>query len=160
MGILLEKIDCPRDIKALSIEQLEQLAKEIRQFILDSVSKTGGHLASNLGVVELTLALHYVFDFSRDKLLWDVGHQCYAHKIITGRRGRFARLRKADGPSGFPDPSESEYDQFIVGHAGTAAAGDPADRARQATTRSVSQKLLQICCSGRIGDRNARLLPA
>jgi len=122
MGNLLEKIDCPQDIKALSIEQLEQLAKEIRQFILDSVSKTGGHLASNLGVVELTLALHYVFDFSRDKLLWDVGHQCYAHKIITGRRERFGRLRKADGPSGFPDPSESEYDQFIVGHAGTAVA--------------------------------------
>ncbi|MHC4155776.1 MAG: 1-deoxy-D-xylulose-5-phosphate synthase, partial [Planctomycetota bacterium] len=91
-----------------------------RQFILDSVSRGGGHLASNLGVVELTLALHHVFDFKSDRLLWDVGHQCYAHKIITGRKEQFARLRKADGISGFPDPAESIQDQFVVGHAGTA----------------------------------------
>ncbi len=120
MGELLEKIDSPDDLKKLPAEQLKALADEMRQFILDSVSKTGGHLASSLGVVELTLALHYVFDFSRDKLLWDVGHQCYAHKIITGRKGAFKRLRRAGGISGFPNPAESVYDRFIVGHAGTS----------------------------------------
>jgi len=122
MGRLLEQINSPDDLKALSLDQLRGLADEIREFILSSVSKTGGHLASNLGVVELTLALHYVFDFKTDKLLWDVGHQCYAHKIITGRRDRFKRLREAGGISGFPDPAESSYDQFVVGHAGTAIA--------------------------------------
>ena len=88
---ILEQIKGPADIKKLSVEQLKTLADEIRQFILSSVSKTGGHLASNLGVVEVTLALHYVFDFAKDKLLWDVGHQCYAHKIITGRKDIFHR---------------------------------------------------------------------
>lgn len=119
---LLNKIEGPKDLQELSVPQLRELAKEIRQFILASVSKTGGHLASNLGVVELTLALHCVFDFAKDKLLWDVGHQCYAHKIITGRKDIFAKLRQADGPSGFPNPQESPYDQFVVGHAGTAVA--------------------------------------
>jgi 1-deoxy-D-xylulose-5-phosphate synthase len=122
MGQLLEQVNTPADIKKLSAPQLKTLADEIRQFILDSVSKTGGHLASNLGVVELTLALHYVFDFKQDKLLWDVGHQCYAHKIITGRKDKFAHLRQPDGISGFPNPAESEYDQFVVGHAGTSIA--------------------------------------
>ncbi|MFB0552342.1 MAG: 1-deoxy-D-xylulose-5-phosphate synthase [Phycisphaerae bacterium] len=115
-------INSPADIKKLSVPQLKTLAEEIRQFILGSVSKTGGHLASNLGVVELTLALHYVFDFKEDKLLWDVGHQCYTHKIITGRKDKFKHLRRAEGISGFPNPAESEYDQFAVGHAGTSIA--------------------------------------
>lgn len=118
----LDKINSPADLKTLSVAELEQLASEIRQFILNSVSKTGGHLASNLGAVELTLALHYVFDFQRDKLLWDVGHQCYTHKIITGRKAGFERLRTASGISGFPNPGESPYDQFTVGHAGTSIA--------------------------------------
>lgn len=118
----LDKINGPADIKELSVPQLKTLADEIRQFILESVSKTGGHLASNLGVIELTLAMHYVFDFAADKLLWDVGHQCYTHKIVTGRKDSFARLRQADGPSGFPNPLESPYDQFSVGHAGTSVA--------------------------------------
>ena len=122
MGNLLDQVDSPADIKRLSILQLKTLADEIREFILDSVSRSGGHLASNLGVVELTLALHYVFDFAQDKLLWDVGHQCYAHKIITGRKDKFAYLRQPDGISGFPNPAESNYDQFVVGHAGTAVA--------------------------------------
>jgi 1-deoxy-D-xylulose-5-phosphate synthase len=122
MANLLEQINSPDDIKKLSVHQLKLLADEIRWFILTSVSKTGGHLASNLGVVELTLALHYVFDFKIDKLLWDVGHQCYTHKIITGRKGDFAQLRKRDGISGFPNPDESVYDQFVVGHAGTSIA--------------------------------------
>jgi 1-deoxy-D-xylulose-5-phosphate synthase len=112
----------PADLKLLPVAELEGLAEEIRQFILRSVSKTGGHLASNLGAVELTLALHYVFDFQRDKLLWDVGHQCYTHKIVTGRKGGFELLRRAGGISGFPNPGESEYDQFSVGHAGTSIA--------------------------------------
>ncbi|HUT30194.1 MAG TPA: 1-deoxy-D-xylulose-5-phosphate synthase [Sedimentisphaerales bacterium] len=120
MGGLLEQVSGPDDLKKLTVGQLKVLAEEIRQFIVESVSRGGGHLASNLGVVELTLSLHYVFDFKSDKLLWDVGHQCYAHKIVTGRKEQFAHLRKADGISGFPDPSESIYDQFVVGHAGTA----------------------------------------
>ncbi len=117
---LLDKINSPRDIKTLSMSQLNKLAAEIRDFITHCVSCTGGHLASSLGVIELTIAMHYVFDFSTDKLLWDVGHQCYAHKILTGRRELFKKLRQKDGLSGFPSPAESEYDQFIVGHAGTA----------------------------------------
>ncbi|MFH1882745.1 MAG: 1-deoxy-D-xylulose-5-phosphate synthase [Planctomycetota bacterium] len=122
MGKLLEQVNSPADVKKLSVPQLKELAEEIRQFILSSVSKTGGHLASNLGVVELTLALHYVFDFKEDKLLWDVGHQCYTHKIITGRKDKFEHLRRPEGISGFPNPAESEYDQFAVGHAGTSIA--------------------------------------
>jgi 1-deoxy-D-xylulose-5-phosphate synthase len=122
MSKLLDKVNSPTDVRRLSVPQLTELAGEIRTFILNSVSKTGGHLASNLGVVELTLALHCVFDFKTDKLLWDVGHQCYAHKIITGRKDKFVNLRHIDGISGFPNPAESEYDQFAVGHAGTAIA--------------------------------------
>ena len=122
MSKFLEQINSPADLKRLSVPELTVLAEEIRQFILDSVSKTGGHLASNLGVVELTLALHCVFDFKTDMLVWDVGHQCYTHKIITGRREKFSRLRHSDGISGFPNPAESQYDQFAVGHAGTSIA--------------------------------------
>ena len=122
MSELLEQINSPNDLKKLSVDELKTLADEIRQLIIKQVSKTGGHLASNLGTVELTLALHYAFDFKTDKLLWDVGHQCYAHKIITGRKKQFEQLRQADGLSGFPNPAESEYDQFVVGHAGTSIA--------------------------------------
>jgi len=122
MSKFLDQINSPADVKRLSVPELKVLAEEIRQFILDSVSKTGGHLASNLGVVELTLALHCVFDFKKDMLVWDVGHQCYTHKIITGRKDRFRRLRHADGISGFPNPAESVYDRFTVGHAGTSIA--------------------------------------
>ncbi len=118
----LEKINGPADLRNLQVAELAGLAEEIRQFILGSVSKTGGHLSSNLGAVELTLALHYVFDFKQDKLLWDVGHQCYTHKIVTGRKAGFDLLRHAGGISGFPNPAESEYDLFTVGHAGTSIA--------------------------------------
>jgi 1-deoxy-D-xylulose-5-phosphate synthase len=117
---LLRGINGPADVKKLSIAQLSQLADEIRQFIIETVGRTGGHLASSLGVVEITLALHYVFDFEQDKLVWDVGHQCYAHKIVTGRKEEFRNLRRAGGVSGFPNPEESTYDQFAVGHAGTS----------------------------------------
>ena len=122
MTDLLNKINSPDDLKKLSVRELESLAGEVREFITECVSVTGGHLASNLGVVELTLAMHYVFDFKKDKLLWDVGHQCYTHKIITGRKDLFTKLRTRDGISGFPNPDESPYDQFTVGHAGTAIA--------------------------------------
>lgn len=116
---LLETIKSPRDLKQLAIDQLPELAHDIRQAICDQVSRTGGHLAPNLGVVELTIAMHYVFDFGRDRLLFDVGHQCYPHKLLTGRLDRFAKLRTREGMAGFPEPRESEYDLFSVGHAGT-----------------------------------------
>ncbi|MBL7215562.1 MAG: 1-deoxy-D-xylulose-5-phosphate synthase [Phycisphaerae bacterium] len=122
MGALLETINNPEDLQGLSVEQLNQLAEEIREMITHSVSQTGGHLASNLGVVELTIAMHRVFDFKKDRLLWDVGHQCYAHKILTGRKAMFEKLRQEDGLSGFPSPAESIYDVFSVGHAGTSIA--------------------------------------
>jgi len=122
MNELLKQINDPIALKKLLPDQLKNLAEEIRRFIINTVSKTGGHLGSNLGMVELTLALHYIFDFTNDKLLWDVGHQCYTHKIITGRKDKFAHLREANGVSGFPNPVESIYDQFIVGHAGTSIA--------------------------------------
>jgi 1-deoxy-D-xylulose-5-phosphate synthase len=117
---LLNSINSPADLRGLTTDQLGRLAREIRAVITDAVSKQGGHLASNLGVVELTLALHRAFDFSRDHLVWDVGHQCYAHKILTGRRPGFGKLRHAGGVSGYPDPAESPYDLFRTGHAGAS----------------------------------------
>src|SRR4051812_6457367 len=122
---LLSQIHKPADLRALSMEQLEELAREMRERIFAAVSKNGGHLASNLGVVELTIALHYVYDFGPypsgpDRLLFDVGHQCYTHKMLTGRANDFEMLRKKGHVSGFPNPGESDYDLFAVGHAGTA----------------------------------------
>ena len=117
---LLNSIDKPMDLKALTLDEMDQLCKEIRAFILDSVSNTGGHLASNLGVVELTLALHYVFNSPIDKIIWDVGHQSYVHKILTGRKDMFTSLRQLGGLSGFPKPDESEHDIFGTGHISTA----------------------------------------
>jgi len=117
---ILPTITGPADVRKLSIAQLGELAQEIRDAICTQVSRTGGHLAPNLGVVELTLALHYVFDFAHDRLLFDVGHQCYPHKLITGRYPLLGKLRTRDGMAGFPEPSESPYDLFRVGHAGTA----------------------------------------
>ncbi len=119
---LLGKIKSPTDVRALPMERLPDLAEEIRQRILEVVGKNGGHLTSNLGVVELTIALHRVFDFAHDRMLWDVGHQCYPHKLLTGRNSRFDTLRTSGGISGFPEITESEYDLFNVGHAGTAIA--------------------------------------
>ena len=117
---LLQNISQPRDLKRLSSAQIQQLCGEIRQFLLDSVSKTGGRLASNLGAVELTVALHRVFETPRDAFVFDVGHQCYTHKLLTGRYQRFGTLRKLDGLSGFPNPNESAHDAFIAGHGNTA----------------------------------------
>ena len=120
MGKILDEIECPKDLKNLSTKELSRLAKEIRALIIEVVSKNGGHLSPNLGVVELTLALHYVFDAPRDKVIWDVGHQCYTHKIITGRKDEFFTLRQYEGVCGFPCREESEYDVYNTGHASTA----------------------------------------
>ncbi len=116
----LDKINSPKDLKLLKEKEIEILAHEIRRFLIHSVSKTGGHLASNLGVVELTLALHTVFDSLKDKLIWDVGHQSYVHKIITGRREEFHSLRQYKGLSGFPKRKESQHDHFDTGHSSTS----------------------------------------
>ncbi|WP_199195265.1 1-deoxy-D-xylulose-5-phosphate synthase [Thiomonas sp. X19] len=117
---LLERIQDPHDLRRLQPEQLPQLAQQLRQFILDTVSRTGGHLSSNLGTVELTVALHYVFDTPHDRLVWDVGHQTYAHKILTGRREQMGTLRQLNGLSGFPRREESPYDSFGTAHSSTS----------------------------------------
>jgi len=117
---LLPLINSPEDIKRLNLIQLQQLVQEIRQEIIDTVAQNGGHLASNLGVAELTLALHYVFNTPADKIVWDVGHQCYTHKLLTGRRTKFHTLRKFGGLNGFPSPEESLYDIFATGHSSTS----------------------------------------
>ncbi|MFT5287337.1 MAG: 1-deoxy-D-xylulose-5-phosphate synthase [Planctomycetota bacterium] len=117
---LLDAIRSPEDLKRLTVDQLPQVCDELRKFLLDAVQNTGGHLGSNLGVVELTTALHHVFDFRRDRLVWDVSHQCYPHKVLTGRRDMFPTLRQTGGLCGFTHPEESPYDLFHTGHAGTS----------------------------------------
>lgn len=113
-------IKTPQDLKRLDIKELGSVASGIRERIITTVKSNGGHLSSNLGAVELTVALHYVFDCPDDKIVFDVGHQSYAHKLLTGRGDKFGGLRKNDGISGFPKPSESEYDAFGTGHASTS----------------------------------------
>ncbi|MBR1736332.1 MAG: 1-deoxy-D-xylulose-5-phosphate synthase, partial [Firmicutes bacterium] len=116
----LDKINSPADLKKLKVGELKILSGEIREFLINSVSETGGHLASNLGVVDITIALHYCFDSPKDKFIWDVGHQAYTHKILTGRKDRFSTLRKFKGLSGFPKTEESKYDVFDAGHSSTS----------------------------------------
>ena len=118
--MLIDKIKSPKDLKKLSRDDLKDLAKEIREFLIESVFETGGHLSSNLGAIELTLAIHYVFDAPKDKIVWDVGHQTYTHKIITGRKDMMSSLRKKGGLSGFPNLKESIYDNFGTGHSSTS----------------------------------------
>lgn len=130
--MMLDRITKPNDVKKLTLEECEQLAEEIRQFLIRSLSETGGHLAPNLGVVELTIALHRVLNFPKDKLIWDVGHQAYTHKILTGRKDQFPTLRKTDGLSGFPKRKESDCDAFDTGHSSTSiSAGLGLVRARE-----------------------------
>lgn len=117
---MLERIQKANDIKDLKPEELPELAQEIRKFLVGKISKTGGHLASNLGVVELTMAMHLVFDLPKDKIIWDVGHQSYTHKILTGRKDGFDDLRKYGGMSGFPKRKESACDAFDTGHSSTS----------------------------------------
>src|SRR5690606_22492134 len=119
-NVSLEQINSPADLRRLDRRELKELTDQLRQFILESVSRTGGHLSSNLGTVELTIALHHVFKTPDDRLVWDVGHQSYPHKILTGRRSGMARLRQAGGISGFPRRSESPYDAFGTAHSSTS----------------------------------------
>ena len=136
---MLEKIQKPNDIKKIPADQLPALAEEIREFIIESLSKPGGHLASNLGVVELTIAMHRVFDLPKDKLIWDVGHQSYTHKILTGRKDGFETLRREGGISGFPKRSESDCDVFDTGHSSTSiSAGVGYVRARELKKENYS----------------------
>ncbi len=120
MQNLLDNIKSPQDLKKISINDLPMLASQLRDFMIENVSKTGGHLGSSLGVIELTIALHYIFNAPKDKIIWDVGHQAYAHKILTGRKNKFSTLRQKNGISGFPKISESEFDAFGTGHSSTS----------------------------------------
>ena len=147
---LLEKIDYPNDLKALSIEELSQLSEEIRGFMIDSVANTGGHLAPSLGAVDFTVALYYCLHTPQDKIVWDVGHQSYSHKILTGRKARFHTLRQKDGISGFPNVGESDYDVFTVGHGSTSistALGLCAAR----DLKETSEKIVAVIGDGSLG---------
>lgn len=120
MTNILDKVNNPEDLRKLNLKEKEQLASKIREKVINTVSITGGHLASNLGVTELTIALHSVFNTPKDKIVWDVGHQTYVHKILTGRKDKLDTLRQLGGISGFPKIKESEYDSFDTGHSSTS----------------------------------------
>src|ERR687891_2345850 len=143
---LLDTVDVPADIRRLKTDQLRQLADELRQETIAAVSVTGGHLGAGLGVVELTVALHYVFDTPRDTLIWDVGHQAYPHKILTGRRNRIRTLRQGGGLSGFTRRDESEYDPFGAAHSGTSISAGLG----MAVARDLDGKPHNVICV--IGD--------
>ena len=137
--MLLDHIKQSSDIKKLKEDQYPELAQEIRQFLIEKISKTGGHLASNLGVVELTMALHLAFDLPKDKIVWDVGHQAYTHKLLSGRKAGFDDLRQFGGMSGFPKRKESPYDAFDTGHSSTSiSAGLGLAQAREITEEDYS----------------------
>ena len=146
MSELLKTIDDPAQLRALERKDLHRLAGELRAFVLDSVSKTGGHLSSNLGTVELTLALHKVFETPEDRIVWDVGHQTYPHKILTGRREAMSRLRMIGGISGFPRRSESPYDTFGTAHSSTSISA-ALGMAAAAKAKGESRKCVAV-----IGD--------
>jgi 1-deoxy-D-xylulose-5-phosphate synthase len=147
---LLPLIDTPADLRRLAQEQLPELAEELRSFLIDSVSRTGGHLAAGLGVVELTIALHYVYDTPQDRLIWDVGHQAYPHKILTGRRTRMARMRQKGGLSGFPKRSESLYDTFGVGHSSTSISA-AVGMAMAAKLKGETRQVVAVIGDGALG---------
>ena len=140
MSKFLEKINSPEDVHDLTSKELYELSDEIREFLIESVSKTGGHLSPNLGVVELTLSLYKTFNLEKDKIVWDVGHQSYVHKILTGRKERFNTLRKYDGLCGFPKRSESKYDVFGTGHSSTSIS---------AALGRYKERRLSCCSSNR-----------
>jgi 1-deoxy-D-xylulose-5-phosphate synthase len=117
---MLDRVEMPSDIRDLNLNELESLASDIREYILDTISKTGGHLAAGLGTVELSIALHYIFNTPTDKVIWDIGHQCYPHKILTGRKNKLDSVRKYNGISGFLKIKESDYDVFGAGHSSTS----------------------------------------
>lgn len=145
--MLLEKTDLPSALKKLSCPELEQLSKEIRQVIIETVSKNGGHLASNLGTVEISIAIHAIFDSPKDKVLWDVGHQCYTHKLLTGRRKDFSTLRQYGGISGYPSTEESPHDHFTTGHASTAISS-AIGLAKARDLRNEAHKVIAVVGDG------------
>lgn len=144
---ILNQIDNTKDLKKLNIKEKEELAQEIRDFIIENVSKTGGHLASSLGVVELTIALHDIFDTPNDKIVWDVGHQVYAHKILTGRKEMFSTLRQLNGIAGFPKTAESEYDCFNTGHSSTSISA-ALGMARARDIKNENYKVIAVIGDG------------
>ena len=150
---MLEKINSQQDLKKLTLEEKKILAQEIREYILDIVSKNGGHLASNLGVVELTIALHSVFDLEKDKLVWDVGHQTYVHKILTGRKEQMKTLRKLDGLAGFPKTNESVTDCFNTGHSSTSISA-ALGMARSRDIGKENYSVLAVIGDGALTRRN------
>ncbi|MFH0839690.1 MAG: 1-deoxy-D-xylulose-5-phosphate synthase [Candidatus Omnitrophota bacterium] len=150
MEKLLDKINIPEDLRRLDAEDLPQLAEEIRESIIDVVAKNGGHLSSSLGAVELAIAVHYVFDTPRDKVLWDVGHQAYAHKILTGRREAFRAMRQLGGISGFPNWRESEFDVFTVGHSSTSI-GSALGLAAARDLKGGSERIVAIIGDAALG---------
>ena len=125
---VIDRINAPQDVKKLAPQELEQLCKEVREILIQTTAKTGGHLASNLGTVELTVALHRIFESPKDQIVWDVGHQCYTHKLLTGRKGQFSTLRQQNGLSGFPKRNESTHDAFLAGHSSTSVSVASGDR--------------------------------
>ena len=147
IGGLLQSIRSPADVRALPRAALHALAQELRAFVLESVATTGGHLSSNLGTVELTIALHHVFATPHDRIVWDVGHQSYAHKILTGRRDAMARLRMLRGISGFPRRSESEYDAFGTAHASTSISA-ALGMAQAARIKGESRRVVAVIGDG------------
>ena len=169
MSTLLQNISDPKDLRELTSEQLTQLADELRQFVIQSVSSTGGHLSAGLGTIELTIALHYVFNTPEDRIVWDVGHQSYPHKILTGRRERMTSLRQKGGLSGFPRRDESPYDTFGVGHSSTSISA-ALGMALGAKHRGVDRKVIAVIGDGALsagmafealnhaGDLDANLL--
>lgn len=144
---LLDRIDYPADLRNIPLEKLPQVCKEVRNYIIDTLSGVGGHFASNLGVVELTVALHYVFNTPKDRLIWDVGHQTYPHKILTGRKDRLKTVRKFNGLSGFPKREESPYDLYNTGHAGTSISQALGEAAARDLTKGEDYSVVAI-----IGD--------
>ena len=144
---LLDQIHSPQDIKRLSIPELRTLCGEIRQLIIQTVGSNGGHLSSNLGVVELTVALHYVLNLPVDKIVWDVGHQAYTHKILSGRKDRINTIRKKGGLSGFPRPDESEYDAFAMGHASTSISA-ALGLAKASQLQNLNNKVVAVIGDG------------
>ena len=151
-GPLLSTIDSPADLKKLTVDQLQQLTNELRQYIIDIVSLHGGHFGASLGVVELTVALHHVFNAPYDQIVWDVGHQAYGHKILTGRRDNFATNRKYKGLSGFPNRSESEYDTFGVGHSSTSISAALGMAMAAKYKGEKDRKTVAVIGDGGVGD--------
>src|SRR5262245_49586505 len=147
MARLLDDIEYPGDVRKLTVEELSQLAREIREEVISVVSEVGGHFASTLGAVEPTLALHYVFDTPEDRIVWDVGHQTYAHKILTGRREAMSRLRMQDGISGFPRRAESKYDTFGTAHSSTSISA-ALGMAVGAKTKGETRKCIAVIGDG------------